>query len=338
MKARSDSLYYQLGEIITTDLNIDRRKEEHLSDLEIINISIASVDLIKEIPIVYTAFDGDHFHLCGHMRRFALKSGCVPANPESILGYKDTVMAHGNKKEVLYDDLTVLRNCDQLWVFSEQEPHPASLQNLAEGVVVEILYFLRRMEKPLIYFISPMQLIENEDPLRKHFNYSYEDCINELHPEHGDDVLELANSKLRVDEKLVPLTYHIIDPFDFKYSHWLRAYAYSRNRVPLVPGLAIQMSDFGRGYRGLGQIVAGWMKLGAITSYALLFPPMSPYLTESTTAKILKHAWMITHDPTDLEYATWVDYPIPKARLGCDWPITKREQRLHEKIGNGDGE
>ena len=318
-------IYSRLGEILAADFDLEKRHSTVCPDIELDHLCSAVLEAVRDKPIVYTAFDGDHFHLCGHMRSFALLHDCVPANPESVLGYKDTVMARLTKAGVLQDDLTVLRGCDQLWVFTEEVARPESLQSLAEGVVIEVLFFLKRQRGPKVYFISPLSFLRGDRPPLIPFEFSYNECESALHSEQRDGVLELANSGMLVDKKLSSLIYHIYDPLDFKYAHWLRAYAYEGKRVPLVPGLAIGLADLGRSYEALGQILAAWVKLCQIATYAFLLPPMDSKRTQSSVAAILERVWLRTHSAETIQRRSWSSYPIPKARVGNRWPITKKE-------------
>lgn len=325
MSSNDNKIYSRLGKILAADFDLEKRLSTTRPDIELDQLCSAALAAVHSKPIVYTAFDGDHFHLCGHMRSYALMHDCVPANPESILGYKDTVMARLTKPGVLYDDLTVLRGCDQLWVFTEQAARPESLQSLAEGIVIEILFFLKRQRRPKVYFISLLSILRGDQPPLTPFTFSYDECESALHPEQHDGVLELANSGMLVDKELSSLIYHIYDPLDFKYAHWLRAYAYEGKRVPLVPGLAIELSDLGYSYEALGRVFTAWVKLCQIATYAYSLPSMDSRRTHSSVAAILERVWLRTHGAETMQKRSWSNYPIPKARVGKRWPITKKE-------------
>jgi hypothetical protein len=318
----------RLTEIVVSDFDLHQRRKgiHQFSDLDDVCSSI--IELCNSLPIIYTAFDGDHFQLSGHMRTHALLQGCVPANPESILGYKDTVTARLEKAGVLRDDLSVLRRCDQLWVFTEEQPVPDALQNLAEGVVVELLYFLKRRPTSPVYFVSPLSRVCGEQPPLIQYNYSYSDSKQALHPEQREGVLDLANSGAKVDKELSPIAYHIYDSLDFKYAHWLRPRAYEDGCVPLVPGLAIHLRDLGGKSDTLAQILISWAKLCEIATYAWIIPSMDASRVPSAIVALLERVWLRTHGAETIRRRQWIEYPIPKARLGTKWPLTKKEGGL----------
>ena len=115
-------------------------------------------------PLVYTAFDGDHFALTPLMRRHCLRHGAIPADPESILGYRDTVENRITKRGVLRDDLAVLRSCDELWIFTDLDPTPQGLSDLAEGVRVELSFFLRLHPQRAVKVVSVSDLLQGNRP------------------------------------------------------------------------------------------------------------------------------------------------------------------------------
>ena len=321
----TDKIYLRLGEAVSADLNIEQRHAKSTPQVDLDSICAAVLAISHDQPIIYTAFDGDHFALCGHMRSFVLRNGCIPANPESILGYKNAVDKRLTKEGVLRDDLSVLRGCDQLWVFTEQEARIESLQSLAEGVVVEILFFIKRHETPSVYFVSPLALLRGEQPSLRSFAYSYSDCNEALHSDQRAGILHLANSGMRVDQQLASLAYHIYDPLDCKYADWLREKGYGDKRVPLVPSLAVPLVDLECNPIALGRIFAAWIKLIRIATYCYVLPPMDPERQPSLIATISKRAWLRTYSSETLKEKQWADYTIPKAITGSRWPLTKKE-------------
>ena len=320
--------YALLSDIVISDFSLERRTDGSLEHLDLNRIVKMVMEGAEHQPIVYTAFDGDHFQLCPYMRRYVLERGRVPANPESILGYKDTVTARKTKQGVLLDDLAVLRGCDELWVFTEQQPKLASLPRLAEGVVVELLYFLKRKQRARVCFVSPLALLRGESPEPILYQYSYEDSKEALHPWQRDGILELANSGLIVDQKIPNIDYYICDPLDFKYSHWLREGGYAEHQVPLVPGLAIDLHDLAGEASGLGTILIGWARLSRLASQAYTLASVSRRRSQSAIAAILQQVWLMTHDASTLSKdRPWECYNIPKMRVGNKWPLTRLEGR-----------
>jgi hypothetical protein len=259
------------------------------------------------------------------MRRLVLQEGHVPANPESILGYKDTVTYRLAKRGVLLDDLTVLRGCDGLWIFTEYPPEPAVVRELAEGVVTELLFYLKRHEEPSVYFISPSSLLGSGPRELRPYYGSYQETKEELHPEQREGILELVNSGGKVDRELRSIAYHIYDPLDFKYARWLRSGGYTSNQVPLIPGLAVELGDIEPMTISVGRIVASWACLSRLGTEAWVFPQVEPKRTPSLIAGMLERLWLLTHPRTTLNRGNWSNYKIPKATMGSRWPLTKWE-------------
>jgi hypothetical protein len=325
MKKNNTEQLTVLSELVLNDFDLSYRQSAHKHNNDLEELCSTVITLSKALPIVYTAFDGDQFQLCGHMRTFALTRDCVPANPESILGYKDTVSARLNKSGVLRDDLSVLRRCDQLWVFTEKPVDPRSLQSIAEGVVVEILYFLKRQTVPCVYFVSPISLLRGEQPNLLPYEYSYDESKQALHPEQREGVLELANSGGRIDRELPPIAYHIHDPLDFKYAGWLRPRAYQDNYAPLVPGLAVHLRDLGGHLNSLSKILISWARLCDLATHAWVLPSMEHKYSPSIISALLERVWVRTHNASTLRKRQWSEYGIPKAIMGDRWPLTKKE-------------
>jgi hypothetical protein len=280
----------------------------------------------EKLPLVYTAYDGDHFQLCSHMRRYVISHDSVPANPESVLGYKDTVSARLNKRGVLVDDLAVLSRCDELWVFTDQEAEPSSVRELAEGVVVELLFFLKRHPYATINFVSSQALLRGAGLELLRYQHSYAETVGALAADQEDGVLDLANSGDKVDQELPSIVYYIIDPLDFKYSDWLRPRVYEESALaPLVPGLAAELRDFESYDHPLTRALIAWARLLRMANVAWVLPPMDGHRKPSAVTRILECAWARTHGGQTLIKKRWADYPIPKARARNRWPLTARE-------------
>jgi hypothetical protein len=326
--SKHNKVLADVGKALAEDLHLERSGRP--TD-EIQGLAARIMSINKEQRLVYTAFDGDHFHLCGLMRSFVMEKGHVPANPENILGYVETVSHRLTKQGVLMDDLAVLRTCDELWVFTDYQPDLSALSNLAEGVLVELLYFLKRKVDAQVYFVSPIALLEGRGVALCRFPYSYAQSKDALHPDLRDGVLELANSGSLVDEALPQVVYHIHDPLDFKYARWLRQCGYRRDKAPLVPGLAIEIDDRwekAASLVSLGKTLVAWAKLMEIASCAYLLPPFTQSRAPSVVSEVLRSIWCERNAANTLSTKRWTEYPIPKARQGARWPLTKKEANL----------
>lgn len=340
--------YEPLNGLVIQDFDLRARRfgRSITGDLDAIAEKVSSLARAK--TIVYTAFDGDHLELCGHMRRYVLDHGHIPANPESILGYKDTVTARHIKRGVLLDDLGVLKGCNQLWVFTEEQPRPESLQDLAEGVVVEILYFLKNRQgaqlqkKPQhnrariarankssgIYFISPSELLQGNKPQLQEYTGDYNQSKANLLSDQRDGVLRLINGGSNIDEKVSALVYYVLDPLDFKYATWVREHTYLRSPglAPLVPGLALELMDYNDHCAPLGQALVGWAALARLARYAERVEPMDKQRTPSVVAAILEKVWLrLKRRTLPIESSRWADFQVPKALLEQRWPLTEHE-------------
>jgi hypothetical protein len=102
-------------------------------------------------PTVYTSFDGDQMIYIDCMRKLAIKNGLIPINPEHALGYYLSTRAHNDSKiEVMKDCLSLTMVSDEFWVFSEDESTP--LDTLSEGILIEILLWIRQKNLPIKFF------------------------------------------------------------------------------------------------------------------------------------------------------------------------------------------
>jgi hypothetical protein len=317
-----------ISEIFIDDLNLSLRFAHQAREHRLDEACKALMSASRALPIAYTAFDGDHQQMAAHMRNIVLMQGKVPANPESILGYMDAVIARQTKRGVLLDDLAVLHGCDELWIFTDCPCHPCAVRDLAEGVVVELLYFLKRKPSPQVTFVSPTEMLRNGSPQLQRYCYDYDMTKSELEDAQRATILELANSGLEVDKHLCPIEYYIFDPLDFKYARWLRPRAYEDKRVPLVPSLAIELFDLSNDHQAIARLLIAWARLSSLATYAKVLLPMDMRRSPSAIGRLLEMLWLRLKGPTNLEYANWSDYPIPKARQGRAWPLTKKEGGL----------
>jgi hypothetical protein len=311
-----------LGDITPQRDEIDEKSLDYLADF----VNSES----QKQKIVYTAFDGDHQMLCGLMRQRALVEGLVPANPDSVLGYKETVEARKTKEKVLLDDLSVLRGCDELWIFTDEEATPASCTKLAEGVLVELLFFLHRHPSRCVKFLRASDLIEspsNSKPVK--WRGTFEEAAHALADDQREEILRLANSGTKVDSRLRSLTYFLFDPLDYKYARFVRANGYKKNIAPIIPYLAVRVEDFG-GSDAAGRALLCWAKLLSLASSLVVLPPLEPSRRHSKICELLRRAWLRRTGSNQPTEGDWVDYHVPKAQQEGKWAITLRERRGFE--------
>jgi hypothetical protein len=309
-----------LGTILAQDLEINRlASAPTVFELEL--LATAVDEIARRKRIVFTAFDGDHQHLCPHMRRFALSLGAVPANAESILGYRDVVTARGDKRSVLLDDLSLLRHCDELWVYTDVPASLAGIRQLAEGVLVELLFFLRTARRP-VYFVQIGALLRGQQCRPEPFPFAYEDSVRALESSQLRGVLEIVESAGEPTSPFFPVAYHIVDPLDFKFANWLRPVAYGHGHLPLVPGLAIEIADVEPG--DLGSIVVGWAALMRIAQVVWVFKPTNQKRPSPAVCELLVQISKRKSKIIQTE-RHWTEYSIPKVHAPTRWPLTEKE-------------
>jgi hypothetical protein len=187
-----------------------------------------------------------------------LQNKKVPVSPPSILGYRDVVVTRREKKRVLRDDLALLRRCDEMWVFCERDLRQEGLGSLAEGLVVELLYAHQFCPKMPIYFVNVRSLLIGE--IEKD---AYPIDLNKSgsKSEQSQFISELHSFVLE-SERLIPkVQYYLMDPLDFKYAEWLRVGPHRKAFVPIVPFLAIELSDVDRTSSAQRHLIRAWLTL-----------------------------------------------------------------------------
>lgn len=324
----------KIGEATLDDYDLARRRAhaaDYVSARPTWPVAAATDQVLlacEDLRLVYTAFDGDHFQLCSHMRRHVISRGFIPANPESILGYKDVVTAHWEKREVLRDDLSILAGCDELWVFTEQPPTPLGVAELAEGVAIEILFFLSRMPRPKVRFVSPLALLDSGLSEPVNLQATFEDVLSAI-PGQAASLLGF----LEQVAPLRPLSYYIHDPLDFKYADWFRADAYSRRVVPLVPGLALSLMEVESAVchwpeaDPLCLALVAWAKLSWLARQAWRLPSLEPDRTPSFVAAVLESVFERRNGTGSVETRMWEQFPIPKVHSRASWALTEKERQ-----------
>jgi hypothetical protein len=329
----ASSLADRLGKFFANDLCLATRGQP-LSQSELAAAAAASADFAEiqdALRLVYTAFDGDHQELTGLMRRYVLARGGVPVNPDNVLGYKETIEARYNKAEVLRDDLSVLRGCDELWVFSDHAPSAAGVSQLAEGVLVEIVFFLKRHPRRPVCFVNLSKLLHGDlqEPLPLEADLS--EIADALRSTSKEGVFDIANGGVLGEERIPPLCYFVIDPLDFKYCRFLREQGYdlhpNKKTAPIVPNLAVEADDCGAGISAVGRVVTCWAKLMRVAAECWIYPPMEAERSASRVATFLERVWLRDGRGIPVSRGIWANLNIPKARLLDGWPVTQYEKR-----------
>lgn len=312
-----------LGTLLLRDLRLGPREPLAAAELEAAGKTADA--LCERMRLVYTAFDGDQQQLCSHMRRYILRLGDVPANPPSILGYKETVEARLTKDLVLRDDLAILARCDELIVFTDLPCSSKAVDSLAEGAIAELLFFLKRQPGKPVSFVSPLDLAVGLPHEAKLYKFDYEETLGSLDSSLKDGLLDMLEPLFSETIALPCLLYHVYDPLDFKYAPWLRVQPYSEGLVPLVPGLAVELLDAPEGKESLGTVVGSWLKLVEICDQARFVESMDIDVGVSAIADLMLRRWASLSSGAPPDFKRWDYYSIPKARMGARWPLTERE-------------
>lgn len=321
-----------IGECFLADLDINGRQELARKSIKkdvnrLVQIFSSHSD---EQPIAYNAFDGDHFHLLQAMRKYTLNNKRIPANPESILGYKNVVSRYLNKNLVLLDDLAILQNCDELLVFTDYSTRLEDVLRLPEGVLIEIAFFLKRRLKPSISFISISKLLRGAEADCLEFDISFDQLEDALKQTERAEIIDMANNDFKVDSDLKSLVYYITDPLDYKYSEWLRDGKYNANdEIGLVPGLTVRVTDLEPGVENLGGIVLSWAVLLKKLSKKRAFwmDSFENNRSPSLICEALKKFCIQLKGANYLETRKWSNFSIPKSLQKERWPITRFESK-----------
>ena len=93
----------------------------------------------KDKLLIYTAMSKHLFYYRMHVSKFVIEQGAVPLNPFMIYEYflLDTV----DRDEVRAGNNTIVRKCDEVWVFGA----------ISNGVLAEIK-IAKEVGKPVKYF------------------------------------------------------------------------------------------------------------------------------------------------------------------------------------------
>jgi hypothetical protein len=317
------TLLGQLGALLIADLDLPARNHAALGPALASPPLAAILQEASSRPLVFTSFDGDHQHLCGLMRSCLLGRGAVPANADSILGYREAVVARSQKEHVLWDDLAILHRCNELWVFTDVPPEPEAITTLCEGMVIEILYFLRMGGKP-VRFVATGPLLRAGACQPQSYTFSYAETAKALDAHAWAGALDLVARAAIGGLPFPPIVYHLTDPLDFKYAHWLRSYCYGLGPIPLVAGLAVELADDCVSGPSVGNAVVSWVRLMDLADEAWRIGTLEQKRRPSAVMSLLEQLWKDRDRP--LKARQWIDYGIPKAVDPFAWPITANEK------------
>ncbi|MGO4186822.1 hypothetical protein [Pseudarthrobacter sp. TAF60_1] len=281
-------------------------------------------ELAWSIPSAYTAFNGDHFALVPLMRKYAISQGRLPLNPESIVGYRDSVLAYQSKSGVLLADIAALSRCDEMWIFSTALPALESVGSLAEGVAVELLFYLenrrRQGNESAVYWVDVNHLVaDSVTPALAKLNFPV-DLVRRVLSKDNPEVVSFVDRILGGSQALPRVAFCLHDPLDSKYADWLGAGAHLKGYVPLVPSKAIELGD---GPTDL--VLFLWLGLLRYADEVWSFPSVetrSLSRFQSFLGRIaIEHLGMVEIPQS------WAEFDVPKIKYGDSWPLTARERR-----------
>ena len=197
--------------------------------------------------IVYTAFDGDDMIHIEDMRELAIRNNCIPINPEQALGYYVSTYSHNDLKyEVMKDCLSLVRMSNEFWIFVNRESDDRILEVLPEGVLIEIILWIKIGGTTLrIFSIPKMTKSFRNDSIYKgeEVNIELSDIKEITDSEYFSEIINYLEDVFPV---LRPVVFVDIQNKDLKYIDWVRIYSYKSLCVPIVPQLTIPEMVYNR--------------------------------------------------------------------------------------------
>lgn len=317
-----------LGECFINDISIQKREYDIPNKANIIEkaVRILKSCIQYQYPLVYTAFDGDHFHFLQQMRQYVINSKYTPVNPESVLGYRNTVMRTQSKRGVLIEDLSILRKCQELWIFSDVSNDLDGISSLSEGVLTELVYFLCRHDyEPKVKLISLEKILRGvfEEPVE--ISITYELLKERLVTTNKEGVLDIANNGFCIEKDLKFTRCYIIDPLDFKYHDWIRRSHKTIDELSVIPGTIVETSDFSPSTLNLGMVLINWWNLTKhLCDSCTLMTTLDKDKSNSMISEIFSRLWKIDKN-SKIDIFAWDSFNVLKSVQKDKWPITHYE-------------
>lgn len=280
-------------------------------------------------PTVYTSFDGDQMIYIDCLRKFAIRNGRIPINPEHALGYYLSTRAHNDSKsEVMRDCLSLTMISDEFWVFAEHEDTP--LESLSEGILIEILLWIRQKNSTIKFLgiektVLSLGYFQKEDGNQEY--QGKERIVKEIDLKRvlSERYFEEISTFLeRVSPVLRPVIFIDIRNEDFKYADWARYKAYKVGKVPIVPQYLIP--EFVYTFHGIqDEYPKSIEKLKEVSSGVWAIYESQERLKALQKIYEGQHR-MVTFIPIK-------DLNVPKYANPRNWSITSKE--LQENLLNG---
>lgn len=284
--------------------------------------SAESLPLVRPATTaVYTAFDGDDFYFTSAMAAHASSRDRIAINPEACLGYKSAVDSLILKKNVLLFDVSLLEKADELWVYTRQSPMSPDWTRLAEGVIIEIIWYIRRCHDrrvmPRLSFVDMNAVSIGLDPDPVPVDISLNRLLKDVKfdaPEAWSVVSEYRDGEAK------PVAVPIYALQDAKNSFWVREWLINEGYAPIVPTLAFESSAPSR----LRTLAEGWVWALLNADAVIEFSQMNgdrSYLLDYLQTFCAAHG-------IETKHVDWTRVRAPKALQGADWPITSSERAL----------
>lgn len=279
----------------------------------------------KDLPqVVYTSFDGDHLSYGEVMKRYALRQGLVPLNPESALGtYLVTNHYQGSKLPIIIDCFSLLMRCDYFWVVTDLAlgKNEFSISSLPEGVIAETLFWLRHRKK------SATIVDLHQGTSVKKLN-GWRGLKKSLHPEQIEGIEQTLNIPL---SKLRKVAYLTAGEDHVKHADWMRKLAYNYNRVPMCPYTLVSLSSLkfilGTGF---------YVRILVNTSFAIKADEFwifgsrdeKDFSVDSLQDDVLAELLLTKKfkPNTKVYYISFAQAEVPKYKKTSLWALTKLEK------------
>ena len=270
---------------------------------------------------VYTAFDGDDFYFTSAMAAHTSSHDRIAINPEACLGYKSAVDSLILKKNVLFFDVSLLEKADELWVYTRQSPMSPDWTRLAEGVIIEIIWYIRRCHDrrvmPRLSFVDMNAVSIGFDPDPVPVDISLNRLLKDVKfdaPEAWSVVSEYRDGGAK------PVAVPIYALQDAKNSFWVREWLINEGYAPIVPTLAFDSSAPTR----LRTLAEGWIWALLNADVVVEFSQMN-----GNHSHLLGYLRVLcTSHGIETKQVDWTRVRAPKAIQGADWPITSSERAL----------
>lgn len=180
----------------------------------------SSLYLVQENQIIFTSFSKKNFYLRSEISKFVLMQDVTPVSPFMNFDYNLADLV--NKDLIRIANNSLIKQCDELWVFGE----------VSDGVLVEI-YLAQKNSKKVRYFKTPSkndQFVETS---------TRDVILEDVSPWMWEWVLEgrdLArwHPRLRFD-KIYPIVYPAYSKRNFYWQMHISQFCLQKRYIPLNP-------------------------------------------------------------------------------------------------------